>query len=328
MRIDWIVFALSFVWIVLDGANLLPASSVTKKQPSLWRTEFSEAWTEARELQRPLVIHFYANRCAPCRRMERDVLDSRKILQQLETSFVGVKIDCERHPVLVRKFRVASLPSDVVLDPEGRILSRTTGYQNTSRYLARLGRVEVRFAQSRKFKVTMDDKFSSAEKSNPREHDVAVVQGGNTRKLNDQDSSSASVPLKQLQGPNQVKLSVGLDAFSPVSLSKLRTWRKGKKQLAATYQGIVYYMATIAELREFEGDAPQFVPRLQGCDPVVMWNSDCAVPGSTQFCAFFDNQLFLFVSAESRERFKKNPLRYTRTRHVLQVDQIERTRQR
>lgn len=41
-----------------------------------------------------------------------------------------------------------------------------------------------------------------------------------------------------------------------------------------------------------------------------------AVAGSTKYGAYFDGELFLFASPENRERFKKTPYRFTRTRHA------------
>ena len=328
MRIGRILFALCLAWIVMDAAVLLSGPDPSSKRSMAWQTDFSQAWAEARRLQRPMVIHFHAHWCAPCRRMERDVLHSREILQRLGTNFIGVKVDSDRHPVLVRKFRVQSLPCDVFVDPEGRILSRTTGYQNKSRYLARLGRVESRFAQSRKIQIAKDDKFAPGRTVRPKKPGLAVGQRNAKQKQPANDPSNNSVPVDNSRSPRRVELPVGLNAYSPVSLSKWRKWHKGKKQLAATYQGIVYHLASPAELREFQNDPARFAPRLLGCDPVVLWETDRAVAGSTHYGAFFDNELFLFVSAESRKRFKQNPLRFTRTRHVLRVEQIERTRLR
>ena len=107
-----------------------------------------------------------------------------------------------------------------------------------------------------------------------------------------------------------------------------KKWIKGKKEFSHTYQDVVFYLANAEELGKFQEDAGRFAPQLLGCDPVVLWNSDRAVLGNTQYGAYFDNELYLFDSAQSRKRFKENPLRYTRTRHVLRVDRIDVTRLR
>ena len=42
-------------------------------------------------------------------------------------------------------------------------------------------------------------------------------------------------------------------------------------------------------------------PRLIGCDPVVFSETERAIPGSTRFGAYFEGDLFLFVSSATRE---------------------------
>ena len=65
------------------------------------------------------------------------------------------------------------------------------------------------------------------------------------------------------------------------------------------------------------------MPRFLGCDPVVVWDSDRAIRGLTKFAAFYDDELYLFSTAENRDTFKAKPDTYIRTRIVLQPDEIE-----
>ena len=91
---------------------------------------------------------------------------------------------------------------------------------------------------------------------------------------------------------------------------------------------MVYLLYDSEEYREFQSDPAKYAPRLLGCDPVVLWNSDRAVPGSTQYGAYFDSELFLFTNFENRDRFKASPNLYSRPQHVLKVDQIDGPRWR
>jgi YHS domain-containing protein len=68
------------------------------------------------------------------------------------------------------------------------------------------------------------------------------------------------------------------------------------------------------------------VPRLLGCDPVVLYRTDRAMSGSTEFGAYFDGGLYLFTAPETRTEFKEHPMRYTRTRHVLRPDDFGGTK--
>jgi YHS domain-containing protein len=56
---------------------------------------------------------------------------------------------------------------------------------------------------------------------------------------------------------------------------------------------------------------------------VILLQSDRAVQGNTKYGAYFDGALYLFQGPETRAEFKKAPMRYIKTRHVLNVDEIE-----
>src|SRR5690606_11330475 len=53
----------------------------------------------------------------------------------------------DRHPELGRRFNVQALPHDLLITPDGRILTRTEGYQPKATYLATVTRGETYFAK-------------------------------------------------------------------------------------------------------------------------------------------------------------------------------------
>nr|MCH9793053.1 hypothetical protein [Planctomycetota bacterium] len=88
---------------------------------------------------------------------------------------------------------------------------------------------------------------------------------------------------------------------------------------------ITYFLSNHTELEIFKNDPGRYAPQLLGCDPVILNKQDRAIPGNTKYGAYYDQNLYLFVDLESREAFKKNPDRFSRTMHVLKIDQIEST---
>ncbi|MBL8818670.1 MAG: hypothetical protein JNL58_21765, partial [Planctomyces sp.] len=105
-----------------------------------------------------------------------------------------------------------------------------------------------------------------------------------------------------------------------------RQWVRGQDELSDSYRGVKYYFSNSESLKAFQKDPGRFAPRNFGCDPVVLVDSNRAITGKIQYGAFFDNQLFLFETAENRTEFKKNPLKFTKIRHAIRIQDVEGTR--
>src|SRR5205823_4309134 len=103
------------------------AAELTAK--SVWKTDFAAAQAEAKKLNRPMVVHFGAKWCPPCKKMEREVLDTSQVLKLLDAGFVAVKVDVDANDGLRKKYGVSGLPTDIILDPAGKVLVKTEGYQ-------------------------------------------------------------------------------------------------------------------------------------------------------------------------------------------------------
>lgn len=248
---------------------------------SAWLADYARAKSRAAELNKPLLVHFYAGWCIPCRRMERETLRTGDMARRLKTAFVGVKLDADRNGPLMKQLGVRSLPADVVIAPDGTKSVLSVGYQTKGQYLARLDAVGRRFGNAPP---------STAKPAAPQ---IARKPAASEEELD------------------------GLDGYCPVSLWNWREWKKGDRLITAKHKGIRYRFASALDRDAFRGDPEKYAPRLLGCDPVVLYNADKAERGTTKFGAYFDGKLYLFKSAENRTTFKRQPIRYTRTRHVL-----------
>jgi YHS domain-containing protein len=105
-------------------------------------------------------------------------------------------------------------------------------------------------------------------------------------------------------------------------LKEDRQWIEGSDEFVSEYQGIVYHLQSEDEKRTFDSDPERYAPQLLECDPVEMYFTDKAVHGSTEYGAYFDGKLYLFVSHDNRETFKKSPLKFTETRHVFELNDV------
>ncbi|MBI1314285.1 thioredoxin fold domain-containing protein [bacterium] len=325
--------------------------------PSQWLHDYAQGRQLSRDLGLPLIVHFHAAWCGPCQQMERETLSSRQLLGQLGRQVLGVKIDSDEEPGLVEAFRVDGLPCDIVIAPDGLIVDRNSGYQTQSKYLAMVAKMSGRFQEERAAAIARLQTPTPARPatgsiepttppeaqpngpdsrnlaSNPQQPLKTERANGRPATTRQQPDTLASVP--QPSGTPAAGFPVantsplvGLDGYCPVHIKTLREWIKGDPRFSTTWQGVVYNFASEDDLRSFQAAPQKYAPRMLGCDPVELWTSERAVQGSVEYGAFFNGELFLFVSAASRNQFKVNPNRYVQLRHAFRADDVIGTRLR
>ncbi|MEW2545342.1 thioredoxin family protein [Streptomyces sp. NPDC047002] len=72
---------------------------------------------------RATLVQFSSEFCAPCRAV-------RRVLEEVSAEHGGVvhvELDASEHMRLVRLFNILRTPTVLVLDPEGRVVGRSTG---------------------------------------------------------------------------------------------------------------------------------------------------------------------------------------------------------
>ncbi len=285
---------LTFLFVGLAIFTVATTSRLMGSDSEVFRTDFKSAMKEAEEKKLPLLVHFYADWCMPCKRMDREVFPNVSVKEMLGSRFVAVKINSDKHQELVQQYGIEILPSDLVIDPlTSRVISLHSGPQDRSAYLSTTSLAESKFL-----------------KAHPRNLVVATPV----------TETKSATP--ELGDPKPI---IGLAGFSPVALTKKRQWNRGSAEFACQYREVTYHLSSQQELDEFRKMPEAFAPKLLGCDPVILWESDKAVSGDIKYAAFFDDELFLFKSDERRKQFKASPEKYIRLQHALKVDQIEPT---
>ena len=327
---------------------------------SPWKLDFAAAQAEAKQLNRPLIVHFYGKTCPPCRKMENEVLNKPQVLKLLENGCVAVKvcIDSPANNSLRTKYSITLVPTDLILGLDGKVLSRTTAYVPLDQYLATLGRWEAKFASERKAaagssaaavaksapekaapeKTTAENNAPAARPLPVIKPEQAVASTGNKlvpppsepKKISEaalapSQPAPPAEPAREL--PSAIELDqplLALDGYCPVTLRSTRTWKTGSKDFSFVHDGQTFYFTAATARDEFKANPGRFAPRLLGCDPVALAESDLAVRGSVKFGAYFEGELFLFENADSRAKFRKDPTRYARAQHVLKLEDVKR----
>jgi len=345
MRVSRIAIAVCLLLVLVSR----DAASASELSPStVWMTDFAKAQAEAARLHRPLVAHFHTKWCPPCRKMEKEILHTPAVLKQLDEGFVAVKVDLDSaaNSKYQRQYRVESMPTDILLSHDGKLLNRSEGYDGgeaRKKYLASLNLVDAKYAKEGKRlargdaagngnSVATNDAASgvAAPRANPAGNSaVATREGGSFNKvvpepmepkrldetvINDDAFPTTSEASQQ---------ALAMDGYCPVTLRTTRTWKPGQKQISLDHDGQTFLFLAADKRDEFKANPGKYAPKLLGCDPVVLAESDLAVRGSTKFGAYYEGELFLFETADTRTRFRKDPARFVRLKHVLKPEDVK-----
>jgi thiol:disulfide interchange protein len=85
------------------------------------------ALSQASTSNKPTLLFFTASWCPPCKAMKRDVLSDASIASVIAAQYVAVYVDVDERSVDARRFQVSSMPTFVVLNPDGTERVRRVG---------------------------------------------------------------------------------------------------------------------------------------------------------------------------------------------------------
>jgi thiol-disulfide isomerase/thioredoxin len=111
-------------------------------QPFIWAhgtPGLTAALASARASGKKVLLDFEATWCGPCHTMDQWIWTDSAVAAQLNAGYVGVKIDVDLEPGLVKRFRTKGYPTMIMLAPTASEIGRVEGYQSSAQMLAILG---------------------------------------------------------------------------------------------------------------------------------------------------------------------------------------------
>lgn len=91
--------------------------------------DYAAAMAAAKKENKLLLIDFYTTWCGPCKVLSKHVFDNEEHAAAIGENFVLLKYDAEKDTEfhLTKKYHINSYPTGVVLNTEGRVLTKKSG---------------------------------------------------------------------------------------------------------------------------------------------------------------------------------------------------------
>src|ERR1700677_3928125 len=93
-----------------------------------WRQDLGQAQVEAKSRDLLLWIQFTGPWCINCRRMDRATFIHPPVVNHSRDHFVPVKLRSDEHEALAQSLGLTSLPSTVIVRPNGEVVEKYEGY--------------------------------------------------------------------------------------------------------------------------------------------------------------------------------------------------------
>ena len=140
-----VVLALGMV-APFAGRPCLASDDPTKKVN--WREDLAQAQAEAKSRDLLLWIQFTGPWCINCRRMDRATFVHAGVVLRSREQFVPVKLRSDEHEALAVSLGLTSLPSTVIVRPNGEVVEKYEGYIEPETFDVTLGEVLRREGRS------------------------------------------------------------------------------------------------------------------------------------------------------------------------------------
>jgi thioredoxin-related protein len=115
---------MSFVTVTLIGERSL----AEEMRLEGWKTSHQEAWRAAQAQQRPMLMYITTSNCVYCRKMVQETLSEDHVAHDIQANFVPVSLTAQGNRLLVRRLRVQSYPTTVIISPRSVVLDYISGF--------------------------------------------------------------------------------------------------------------------------------------------------------------------------------------------------------
>jgi thioredoxin-related protein len=96
---------------------------------------YEDAMVLSKESGSDVFIYFSADWCKYCTSMKNDTLENKEAKKHLLKNFVFLNINVDENKKIKNKYNVKSLPDCVIVNSNGEVIKRSSGYKSPEKFL-------------------------------------------------------------------------------------------------------------------------------------------------------------------------------------------------
>jgi len=112
-----------------------PAAPAAGEDGIPWTKDLDAALKQAAQQDKLIFMDIYADWCGPCKMMNKHTFSDAAVRERL-AGFVPLKVDADTDVKVAARYGTGALPTLAVLNPEGKLLMRTTGFRGPEQFAA------------------------------------------------------------------------------------------------------------------------------------------------------------------------------------------------
>jgi len=119
----WIKVIVGTICLVIG--TVLVGNQIFQGPPVNWHPYSDRLLSESAEKNKPVIIDFYANWCAPCRELDQITFHQPDIVKLSQDDFIMIKVDLTKqgnqdYDYLLKKYNVKGVPTVIFIDNLGK----------------------------------------------------------------------------------------------------------------------------------------------------------------------------------------------------------------
>lgn len=300
-----------------------------------WAPDLETAKRVAAMKNQLVLIHFYADNCPPCRRLEANVFSQATFAQAVEQNYIPIKINASDEPAIAKEFGVDRWPQDVVIAPSGQVVYRMISPQDQDRYTGILAQVSAKLNPSASPAAPAAGMIAQAANTTPvapqapQQVAPSQPQGSRYSSFTSNPAPAQAAPSQPTQqvAPQQPATSRFASMPSPDQVKPTQAPNQSRFSSNAPPQNVAPSQPPAQQFAQQQppvapsapapsAPAPKPEPQqpkfaMDGYCPVTLVEQMKWQKGDPRWGAQHQGQIYLFSSQSEQQKFLANPNQYS-----------------